>query len=182
MATPQSHPTTETKRHTNEEDLKEQASFVARVHDYLCDFIKFADQKGAFIFAGASGFLALVFNQGGRAVWRVPIASWRLHEWLAGATIIVTVASATLAALAIAPRLKDGHRGLIYWNSISSFANWQEYRAALAKLDLRGTTDEMSHHCYELSRLAKRKYELLKWAMWAGITGLAVGGLWLLFF
>jgi pycsar effector protein len=182
MTAPQSQPAAEPKRQSDEQDLQEQSSFVQYVHDYICDFIKFADQKAAFIFAGASAFLALVYNQGGRAIWHMALGAWRTREWLAGVAIVLTVASAVLAILAVAPRLKGARRGVIYWSSISGYSDAAEYRAALANLDLRGVTDEISRHCYELSRITKRKYELLKWAMWTGMAGLAVGGVYLLFF
>jgi len=182
MTGPQSQHAAGLEGQANAEVLKEQSSFVTHVHDYICDFIKFADQKAAFIFAGASALLTLVYNQGGRTIWHVSVGSWRTHEWLAGVTTVLTVASAVLAILAVAPRLKGARRGLIYWGSISGFSDPQEYRAALARLDSRGATDEISRHCYELSRIAKHKYELIKWAMWLGIAGLVVGGTYLLFF
>jgi len=182
MTPPQSQPATEPKPRANDEDLKEQNSFVTYVHDYICDFIKFADQKAAFILAGASGFLALVYNQGGRAIWRVALGDWRTREWLAGMAIILMAVSAVFAILTVAPRLKGGARGLIYWSAIAGFSSPQEYREALAKLDLRTTTDEISRHCYELSQITQSKYELLKWATLTGMAGLAVGGIYLLFF
>jgi hypothetical protein len=166
----------------NAEALKEQSSFVTYVHDYICDFIKFADQKAAFIFAGASAFLALVYNQGGRTIWHMPVSSWRAHEWLAGATIVLTVSSALLAVLAVAPKLTGARRGLIYWGSISAFSNPQDYSLALTKLDSRRAVDEMSRHCYELSRITKKKYQLINWSIWIGIAGLTLGGAYLLFF
>jgi Family of unknown function (DUF5706) len=178
----QSQKTAGPENHANVEDLKEQSSFVTYVHDYICDFIKFADQKAAFIFAGASAFLALVYNQGGRTIWHVSVASWRTHEWLAGATIVLTVSSALLAVLAVAPKLTGARRGLIYWSSISAFSDSQHYSLAIAELDSRRAIDEISRHCYELSRITKKKYRLINWSIWLGIAGLTVGGAYLLFF
>jgi hypothetical protein len=165
-----------------ERDVREQSSFVTYVHEYIADFIKFADQKAAFIFAGASGLLAVLYDRGGRAIWHVPVVAWRTHEWLACASMTLTVLSAILAIAVVAPRLSGKAPGLIYWNSISRLPDAQAYCGAIAKLDLGKITEEVGQHCFELAQIAKRKYELLRWAIWSGVLGLAAGGVYLLFF
>jgi hypothetical protein len=94
--------------------------------------------------------------------------------------MLLAAGSAGLAVAVVGPRLRGRDRGLIYWGSITRFRNPEEYRAAIGKLDLGGVTNEITEHCFELSRIAERKYALLTWAIWAGILGLAIGSLYLL--
>jgi hypothetical protein len=75
----------EAKSHASSEAAEEwsaeQKEFASLVHQYIRDFIKFADQKAAFIFAVASATLAFLVRQGAHKSLLIPIADRGFPEW-----------------------------------------------------------------------------------------------------
>lgn len=150
---------------------KEQGEFAYFVHQYLRDFIKFADQKAAFIMAIASAILAFLTRQGAYKSLLTPIRERGLPEWAASSSFLFIALAGLLALLAVLPRLGSKAVGIIYWKGILQSGGPLNYRMKVQTVDDHGLIRSVLDHSYELAEIADRKYEILKWATWIGTIG-----------
>jgi len=154
---------------------EQQARFSLAIHQYLSEYIRFADQKAGFTFAATSGFLALTFKTVIHDKWLVGLSSWGLLECMAFAATLLTCISILLAVAVVLPRLPSEQKGLIYWGSIARFETAGSYVEAILRLDLTDIVAYLAEHNHVLARIAHRKYTLLTLAMWFGLAGLFAG-------
>jgi len=135
------------------ESPESQYQFACRVHDYLKEFIRSADQKASFLLAASSVLLAFV-------------GSMKTH----GVGVCLRVSAAVFAIMSVAlcsavvwPRQRRYSHGLIFWKGILAQSE-DQYLAAVASLD-GAVTKEILRHCYALARILNTKYDLLHWAV-----------------
>ncbi len=150
---------------------KGRREFANFVHLYIRDFIKFADQKAAFVFAAASAIIAFLVKREAHKALLVPISTRGMSDWFASLSFLFVALSGVLSLYVVLPRLRNKGKGLIYWKGITSLGGSAKYIADVEELSDEGLTRSVFEHCYELAEIADHKYEVLKWAMWLGAMG-----------
>lgn len=158
-------------RGAREEWSGAHSQFAYFVHLYIRDFIKFADQKAAFILAVASAILAFLVKQGAQKSLLAPLGNRSFSDWSAFFACLLVSLAALLALLVVLPRLNGKGSGIVYWGAFLQLGDASAYKAALQPLDENRLVSAILEHCYELAEIADRKYELLKWATWLGALG-----------
>ena len=74
------------------------------VHRYICESIRFADQKATFVFAGTVAWLALLYDDGVALRWLKAPTSWSGIDAMAFLGMIALVVGAGCAFCVIVPR------------------------------------------------------------------------------
>jgi hypothetical protein len=168
---PEDSKSLESQHDSTKELSKEHGQYAYFVHQYIRDFIKFADQKAAFIMAIASAILAFLIKQDAHKSLLTPIRDRGLPEWAAFSSLLLIAIAALLALLVVLPRLSSKGKGIIYWKGILLTNSSANYAAKIQTLDDDKLVRAILDHTYELAEIADRKYELLKWATWIGAIG-----------
>jgi hypothetical protein len=153
-----------------------QTEFAYFLHQYLRDFIKFADQKAAFIFALSSGIAAFLVRSGAHKIFLTPLSSRSFSDWAAFLACISAAVAGLLSLAVVLPRLRGRSTGVIYWKGIVGTGSALAYQGLLRAADNHRITGALLEHCYELAQIADRKYEILKWALWVGAVGVVASG------
>jgi Pycsar effector protein len=148
----------------------ELTTFANDVHGYLRQNITWADQKAAFVFAAASGFIAYLNSKSAFEVFKgtEPFASHHLVLIVASVCIVL---SAIAAFATIWPHTKGSSAGLVFWGAIAKNASPGAYvdrvkdktaeELAAAKLD----------HAFELAKICERKFRWVDAGVRFGIAG-----------
>jgi hypothetical protein len=142
------------------------------IHQYLRDFIAFADQKAAFIFAASAALLAYLSERGAITSLQHALENWTLHNWSGVVAFALWTMTGVLAAAVVVPRRKARFaKGVIYWEEIreNSEAGYVETVETLSQATARV---EIVRHCYLLAGICQRKYRVLDWALRFGALGL----------
>lgn len=157
------------------ERLKETESrlkYADEIHQYIREYIRLADQKAAFFFAVSASVLAYLNSKGFMAVWLSSPCGWGAIETLSFSSMLLLCASAVACFFAVRPRLAGSEKGVIFFSSVSSYENQQEYAKAVASLSPASMCEEKLKHVYEISMVCRRKYQSLFYAIWFGGLGL----------
>lgn len=137
----------------NNEDLLELS------HNHINGYIKVADQKASILLSGQLAFLALSLNL-------IPSKWGNLHVTLLiliCLTLLVISSSILFSILTVLPREgSDGKEGAIYWNDIRAHGNSDQFVQYVSQLDEDAVVQELGEDVYNISKIAKRKYEYLK--------------------
>ena len=158
-------------RATNEEWSDAHGQFAYFLHLYIRDFIKFGDQKAAFVLAVTSAILAFLVRQGAQKSLLAPLGNRSFSDWSAFFACLLVSLGACMALLVVLPRLRGKPHGIVYWGAFLPLGDASAYKATLRPLDEHQLVSAVLEHCYELAEIADRKYELLKWATWLGALG-----------
>lgn len=154
--------------------------FSEELHNYLREYIRNADQKAAFFFAGATAMLAFLHSHQGTAHWLKDIRTWSLIDGLSFVAMLALALSACALLSVVFPRLKGSKRGLIFFSAIAEHDSGREYASEV----LRRSTDELVNaklqHAYDLSKVCTAKYRMLHVGFWIGSVGLVSALLFLL--
>ena len=157
-------------------------AFEERTHSYLWENVVLADQKAAFLFAGLAATLAYLHEKGISRRWLTDPRAWGLENWLAFLAVVGLLGGAALALLVILPRFGGATRGVVYWKAIASFQDSSSYTQHVKSLGQSDLHEAMLSHCFELARIAKKKFRLFHLALWTGSAGLVSALLYLAFF
>lgn len=142
------------------------------IHQYLRDFITFADQKAAFTFAASAALLAYLESQGVTSSFAKPVASWQVGDWIGGAAFVLLASCALLAAGVVVPRLKgQSATGSIYWEEIRSHVDHDSYVKAVEGMSRVAARGEVLRHCFVLAGICSAKYKMLDWSLRIGVVG-----------
>jgi hypothetical protein len=153
-------------------------SFLWDVHKYTNEYIRFADTKAAFI-AGVDA--ALVGTAVSSSLYdsclRQTPCHWPAAVWLGNAGIIPLGISIAFCVSAIIPRLwHNVVHGFIYWDSVLAHGSPKQFIQAYDALLPESLTHELANHVYVLASIAKKKYGLVRKAVWSGVVGGVVTG------
>lgn len=141
-------------------------------HQYLRDFITFADQKAAFTFAASAALIAYLDTQEVAESFAIPISSWQIRDWIGVAALILLGVCALLAAGVVVPRLKGpSATGMIYWEEIRSYVDHDAYVRAVESMPRTAARVEVLRHCFVLAGICSAKYKMLDWALRIGFFG-----------
>jgi len=148
--------------------------FSERVHDYIRDYIRLADEKAAFVFGAAVAAGAVVYRLGPSLNWVGDLSSWTgsgLGEVLG---LVFLALAAGSAIVVVIPRLRGSRAGLIFWQAIAERENASEYAAEVKLRSAEELEEELIRHCYDLAVICKRKYRWLSVSFWSAIVGLLI--------
>ncbi len=151
--------------------LRSAADFATRVHGYITDFIRVADQDAAFLFAAVGTTLAFLNARGVTKLWIKNPTTWSVTDGLAFLAVMGFLASATAAAVVLLPRKKGSRTGLVSWGAISKCRSAEEYARLVLGTEPTGLAEATLEHCFELSRVCMHKYRAMAWALWCGGAG-----------
>ena len=155
------------------------AEFVWNVHSYTNEYIRFADTKAAFTAGAATALIGgVVASSIFDSSLRVPLYQWSLLQWLALVGLLFLSISLWLCIAAIRPRLwNDTPVGFIFWNSIVAHGTAKQFTRAVHDLTERERSDAATDHLFILASIAKRKFECVDRAIYAGVIGGALAGI-----
>lgn len=155
--------------------------FVESTHQYIRDYIQFADQKAAFIFAGATALLAFLHSGHVSERWLKPLSLWQGFDSIAFLAMLALALAVVLAVWVVVPRTPGSRRGLLFWSAIAEFPNGGEYALEVQRHSGDSLTQVMAEHCYDLACICRAKYRVLRLAALSGAVGLVAATLVLLF-
>lgn len=143
--------------------------FAGDSHEYIREYIRNADQKAAFYFSICSALLAFEHTQDWAKRWISPPSHWSATDLISCISMVGLALASTCFLYVIMPRLGGSIRGLIFFKSVASFANADEYVSEVAERSEGDLASEKLRHCHELAKIASTKYD------WLAI-GLRIGG------
>jgi hypothetical protein len=157
-----------------EDQKKEQElrlKFSEETHQYVREYIRLADQKATFFFAGSTALLAFLHKLELTNIWISNPKTWGLIEVLALTATLGLIFSTICCLATVVPRLKGSRRGLIFFAAISEYESAAEYASDVMKQGASALCEARLRHAYELSAVCKRKYSVLICGQWAGAVG-----------
>ena len=161
--------------------LESQWKFAEETHRYIREYIRQADQKAAFFFAGATALIAFLYKANLVDVWLKAPTHWVLTDVLSfGATFWLSV-SAVACAATILPRLRGSKRGIVFFGAISECQSSSDYVAEVRRKAPGELINAKLSHVYDLARICNTKYSVLKIGLWSGAIGVAFTVLLLVF-
>lgn len=145
--------------------------FAEEMHQYVREYIRQADQKAAFFFAGATTLIAFLYKATLIQRWiKLPI-QWDFVDMLSfGATIGLSVSALSCLAT-VFPRLKGSKRGHVFFGAIAEFESRKEYATDVLQQGVVSLIEEKLCHVHDLAIVCGRKYAVLKIGQWSGAIG-----------
>jgi hypothetical protein len=155
--------------------------FAWKTHEYLHNYVRFADTKAALVIAWCSTVLGALYAAGlhsAVAPSRFTVTDWSGAATAAATAVWLLAPSLLLAAWAIAPRLNTKQRGgLVFWDSIRVNADEEIFARALAHRDPRHLTHHLCIQIYTVAGIAKRKYWCVLVSVYLSLAGSILAGL-----
>ncbi len=156
-----------------------QLDFAWKTHEYINNYIRFADTKAALIIAWSSAILGTLY------VGRLHEAVMQSHFTFKGiswATTLATLAFPLLgvsflaAAWSIIPRLPTKQlSGLVFWESILVHASGDLYANELGRNDTNQLTRHLCLQIHTVAAVARKKYLCITLSMWIALSGTILG-------
>lgn len=154
-------------------DIDAKGEFTAFAHQCIRDYINLADQKATFFFTGATALLAFLYNKNVSARWLKPVMQWNILDTIAFVAMAALAVGAFLALLVVIPRTPGSRRGFLFWEAIAEYETGRQYSDDLWLLSGPSLVQVKAEQCYDLAVVCRRKYRMLRCALWTGTVGLA---------
>ncbi len=156
-------------------DAKVRFDFIARVHVYTHDYIRFADTKASAILAACGFLFSGLFTRGdalGTLIQKSPSTYLTAIALSLGAGAVISLAiTVGFCVACIKPRLGSTGTGLVYWDQIANNVN---YADAIANLSGDEAVKQVADHVKVVSGIAQKKYGLVSNALWCFCATLAL--------
>jgi hypothetical protein len=162
-------------------DSDAHTKFSEFIHQYIREYIRAADQKATFFFAGSTALLAFLYRNNLSARWMKPIMQWNLLDVVSFVAMMALAVGALTAVFVVIPRTPGSRRGFIFWEAIAEYATAREYSDEVSSLSAATMSQVTAEHCFDLARVCRRKYKVLRCALWICAVGLAATSLVFLF-
>ncbi len=146
--------------------------FSKFVHEYIREYISLADQKAAFFFAASTALLAFLHNERISDHWLKPFQTWNWLDVIAMSAMLALAFAALLSLAVIIPRTGGPKTGFIFWEAIADRKNAQQYAEEVSGLSNDKIVESKAEHCFVIAAICRRKYKLLRRALWAGVLGI----------
>lgn len=161
--------------------LTERIQYAQGVHQYVNEYIRFADGKAGFLFAFVTAAISFLYSKSLFQSWsHVSVCSWKLLDFTAFIGSSALVISGFAAFWVVKPRLRpQKDDGLIFWETVASRRDANSYVGEVASLTGSGMVSEIIDHTYHLSRVARFKYHWLKISILASGFSVVV---WIIYF
>lgn len=154
-------------------DAEAKAEFASFTHQYVRDYINLADQKATFFFTGATALLAFLYSRNVSARWLKPLMTWNILDTTTFVAMAALAGAAFLALLVVIPRTPGSRRGFLFWEAVAEYETGRQYADELWLLSPPSLFQVKAEHCFELAKVCRRKYRMLRCALWTGAVGLA---------
>lgn len=154
-------------------DIDAKGEFAAFAHHYIRDYINLADQKATFFFTGGTALLAFMYNKNVSARWLKPVMQWNILDTIAFVAMAAIAVGAFLALLVVIPRTPGSRQGFLFWEAIAEYETSRHYSDDLSLLSGPSIVQVKAEHCFDLAVVCRRKYRMLRCALWTGAVGLA---------
>jgi hypothetical protein len=153
--------------------------FIWKTHEYINNYVRFADQKAVFVVAWCSAIIGAIYaahlNEGVLHS-HITLAELSWGTTLAGFALVMMGLSFLTAAWVVVPRLPTNQRsGLIFWESILVHADGELFANAMGRFDQNQLARHLSVQVYTLAGVAKTKYWWLAISMWFAFFGSICG-------
>lgn len=158
----------------NQRELDVMLKFGEETHQYVRDYIRQADQKAAFFFAGLTALLTYLNSLGFTNKWFINPSSWTLIHILSFIATMCLIIGSMCCILTVMPRLGGTKRGVIFFQGICEYEGPFVYSEDILNHTPRQLCNEKYKHTYELSCVCRDKYSSLIWGFRFGITGVVV--------
>lgn len=148
-----------------------QWKFSEETHQYVREYIRLADQKAAFFFAGATALIAFLYKADLVQQFVKPPTEWVFVDML---SFVATfgLAISVLACLAtVFPRLKGSKRGLVLFSAIAEFESRKEYATDVLQREISELIEAKLCHVHDLANICGQKYTALKIGQYSGAIG-----------
>jgi|GEM_PF-3263558 len=152
-------------------ELEIKLKFGEETHQYVRDYIRLADQKAAFFFAGSAAFLAYLNTLGLTNNWISNPSSWGLIHILSFIATTCLIVGSLFCIGTVMPRLGGASRGIIFFHAICQYESSSEYSEDVLSRKLSQLCDAKYKHTYELSSVCRAKYSSLIYGFKFGIVG-----------
>lgn len=152
-------------------ELEIKLKFGEETHQYVRDYIKQADQKAAFFFAGATALIAYLNSLGFISLWIISPKAWGITHILSFASTMGLVIGSLFCALTIMPRLSGTKRGVIFFNAVREYGSAPEYSEDMLSRTIGQLCDAKYRHIYELSTVCRQKYTSITYGFRFGLAG-----------
>jgi hypothetical protein len=162
-------------------DIGSRTEFADSVHDYVREYIRLADQKATFFFAGATALLAFLYNKGISARWLKPVMTWNILDTVAFIAMIALAIGAFLSLVVVIPKTRGSKRGFFFWEAVAEYDNGRSYADDISTLSPATLFQAKAEHCFDLSRVCRTKYGMLRLALWFCAVGLGAAMIVFLF-
>jgi hypothetical protein len=150
-----------------------QWKFAEETHKYVREYIRLADQKAAFFFAGGTALLTFLYKAKLMSLWLKLPTAWTLVDILSLLATVGLSVSALSAVWTVVPRLRGSRRGLIFFSAICEFTGAKDYCSEVLRKTARDLVEQKVAHIYELARICETKFKSLRVSIWFGAVGLA---------
>jgi len=154
-----------------QKDQESKLKFAEETHQYVREYIRIADQKATFFFAGSTALLAYLHNRGLANRWITQSTTWEFVDILSFLATVCLVLSALACIATVVPRLKGSRKGVIFFAAICKYGNSQTYVSEVVRQNLAELCEAKLKHTYDLSEVCKTKYDMLRWGQWLGSAG-----------
>jgi len=151
-----------------------KSEFLWNVHQYINEYIRFADTKAAAVIAWAGaviGTLVATESHQNFLDGRLWGGTW-LIAWVTLLALVLLGIGFVFAILVIAPILtynRAAPKNLIFWDAIRAFSSFDEYSTAVR--DCNDVEGRVAQHVYELAGIARRKYRKTQFSIAAAAIG-----------
>lgn len=148
-----------------------QWKFAEETHQYVREYIRQADLKAAFFFAGTTALIAFLYKAKLIQLWLKLPTQWRFLDMLSFVTTIGLAISVFACLVTVFPRLKGSKRGYVFFGAIAEFDSAKEYATDVLQRDIPQLMEAKLCHVYDLAKVCGRKYLVLQIGQWAGAIG-----------
>jgi len=162
-------------------DAEARERFAEATHQYVREYIRLADQKASFLFTGGTALLAFLYNSEVSAKWLKPVMQWNILDTVAFVAMTALALGVLLALLVVIPRTSGSRRGFLFWEAIAEYDSGRQYSDDLRLLSAATLSQVKAEHCFDLARVCRKKYRVLRAAIWTGAVGLAASVIVFLF-
>ncbi len=156
-----------------------QWKFSEETHQYVREYIRQADLKAAFFFAGATALIAFLYKANLVQLWVKPPTQWLFVDMLSFVATVGLAGSVLACVATVFPRLKGSKRGHVSFGAIAEFESRKEYAADVLQRDIAELIEAKLCHVHDLAIVCGQKYSVLQIGQWAGAIGV-VGMVFLL--
>lgn len=155
--------------HAKYQEIK--LKFAEETHQYVREYIRQADQKATFLFAGSSTLLAYLNSISVAQRWLSNPKTWGLLDVLSFFATVGLMVGAAYCAFVITPRLGGSKRGLVFFSAIQEYETPAEYAIEINSKKPIELCEAKLKHIHELSKICHAKYKSLAFAFRSSIFG-----------
>lgn len=120
-----------------------------------------------------TAILAFLNTQNVPSRWLKDVRQWSFVDALGFVSMLGLAVGAGILLAVVFPRLKGSRRGILFFNAIAEYGNSAEYVEDVLVHSGDYLVRTKLQHCYDLSKVCRAKYRMLRIGFWVGSIGAA---------